>query len=719
MLARGHRQTAASAGAHSGRAACRCAVVVAIWISASGPAQPQSSDLVIYAGDPSKPSLIDQVEDPAERELFSALQNADQVSERQVLATEFVQRFPSSSLIAFAHSLAAKAHIDSGQLDKGIDHGKRSLQILPENITLLVAVANAQMVKGLVDEAEASAKDALEYLARFGRPARYRANQWARIKRDLEASAHFVLGRVAVTRALRKRGAARTAGLGKARESLREAVRLNRRDAIALFLMGVVETELGNRGDALSAFEAAARLKSPVQDRALDQLRRAHRESGANPGSLEQFRSAIRPLRPGPSRRRRQDQADGGGPGSYAGSDGCRDCHEEVFDAWSQTGMARMFRPYSHENVIGNFDGTEFRGRDGELLSRMLIEDGRHYFELSANGGTKRYPVDYTIGSKWQQAYATRLPDGRIHVVPIQYNALHHRWVNFWEVLDAGRSARSRVENFHRMELATSYQIHCSACHTSQVQAEGGLVVPDRITFREAGINCEMCHGPSLEHQRAMRDGSGGAADSPPLRFGSLDHRSYVRVCAQCHMQSGIVQAGRNGELNYSGRQDVFLDTRLQRPYEEFSRTAFYGDGRFRETTFIVESFMRSRCYRQGEAHCGNCHNPHPADAATNPTSLKHRDEPNRMCLQCHGEFGRDPATHTKHEPDAEASQCTVCHMPKIMNSMMFLAATHRIDDVPDAAMTRQFGPEESPNACLACHKGEGLEWLERNLADW
>ncbi len=705
-----------------GRAAFEGLLVTATWLTGAIPAQPQDLDLVIYAGDPSKPTLIDQLEDPDEREAFAALQDAERVSERRALAVRFVERFPRSSLVAFAHSQAAKACIDMGQLDEGLDHAKKSLRILPENSTLLVAVANAQVVKGLIDEAEISAKDALEYLARFGRPSRYKSGEWERIERDLTASAHFVLGRVKATRALRSEGAERAGGLAEARGSLLRSVRLNRKDGIALFLLGMVESELGNRGTALSAFEAAARLAGPVQERALDQLRQAHHRSGANVGSLEQFRSAIRPLRIGQADGNRQVRADGGRAGAYAGSEGCRDCHEQVFDAWSATGMARMFRPYAFENVIGEFgDGTEFRSSEGALLSRMLIEDGRHYFEMPASGGTKRFRVDYTIGSKWQQAYATRLPDGRIHVVPIQYNTLHRKWVNFWEVLDAGRSERSRVENFHRMELSTSYQVHCAPCHTSQVQAEGRLVVPDRITFREAGINCEMCHGPSLEHQRAMRQGKalGGGPGSPPLRFGSLDHQSYVRVCAQCHMQSSIVQTGPRGEINYSGRQESFLEERTQRPYEEFSRTAFYGDGRFRETTFIVESFTRTRCYQKGEAHCGNCHDPHPADATTNPTSLKHREDPNLMCLQCHQSLGQDLAAHTKHPSQAEASRCTACHMPKIMNSMMFLAGTHRIDDIPDAAMTRQFGREESPNACFACHEEESLEWLERNLADW
>ncbi len=689
--------------------------------SAGGPGWAQDLDLVLYAGDPTKRTLIDQIDDPEERDAFQALKDAKDPARKRALAEGFLKRFPRSWLIAFAHSMAAKACIDLNDLQAGLDHGRKSIRILPENSTLLVSLANVQVHLGLLGEAERSAADALVYLERFQRPSLYTEAEWKRIERELTASAHFVLGRVAATRAFRASPGEASSKLAQARQFLHDSIRLHRKDGIALLLLGIVEEALRESAEALSAFEAAARLPGPARERALAKLQQAHQENGGA-ASLEEFRAGIRPLRVEGARSEQSGRSPRDEPGVYAGSEGCRDCHQQVFDDWSKTGMAQMFRPYKYENVIGDFErDTEFRGPAGELLSRMFVKDRQHYFELPAAGGTKEFRVDYTIGSKWQQAYATRLPDGRIHVVPIQYNLLHGRWVNFWEVLDDGPSERSLVRNFHQMKSSTSYQVHCSPCHTSQVQAEGSLIIPERITFRETGINCEMCHGPSRAHEAAMRAGETETpeAGSPPLRFESLDHRAYVDVCAQCHMQSGIVQTGPLGEINYSGKHDRFLNQRTQRPYEEFSRMAFYKDGRFRETTFIGESFMRTQCFRRGQAHCGHCHDPHPGDSETNPTSLKHLDEPNRMCLQCHEPLAQDLSAHTRHAADSDASQCTACHMPKIMNSMMFKAGTHRIDDIPDAAMTERFGRAESPNACLACHEGESTEWLTRSLATW
>lgn len=696
----------------------------AAWIlnSAGLPARGQDLDVVLYAGDPAKPAMIDKIEDAEEREAFLALKAVQDPGRKRELAEEFLQKYPESWLTSFAHAMAAKACVALDDLQAGLAHGQRSLEILPENGSLLVTLANVQVHGGLLDEAEVSATDALEHLRRFQHASIYSKAEWASIRQELQGSAHYVLGRVAATRGLRSNGQRRAEQLSVAQRSLRSALALNRSDGIAALLLGIVEYELGNRDAALASLAEAAQSPGPAQSRALAKLQEIHQSDSPPTESFGEFRASIRALRIDPRWNQEMPGAIGDESGTYAGSESCAACHQEVTEAWSGTGMAKMFRTYAPENVIGDFsENNEFRDASGELLARMLIEDGRHYFELPAGAGRQRFRVDYTIGSKWQQAYATRLPSGRIHVVPIQYNRLHGKWVNFWEILDDGSSERSKVRNFHQMKASTSYQVHCSACHTSQVQAEGAVIAPERMTFREAGVNCEMCHGPSQAHIDAMQQGRevSAAANEPPLRFQDLDHRTYVAACAQCHMQSGVLQPGARGELNYSGRQVAFMTQRLQRPYEEYSRNAFYKDGRFRETTFIVEAFMRSQCFRQGQAHCGHCHDPHPADSQTNPTSLKFRADQDQMCLQCHETLAANVESHTRHAASSEASRCAACHMPAIMNSMMFMAGTHRIDDIPNAAMTEKFGRSDSPNACLACHAEESNAWLASELANW
>ena len=89
------------------------------------------------------------------------------------------------------------------------------------------------------------------------------------------------------------------------------------------------------------------------------------------------------------------------------------------------------------------------------------------------------------------------------------------------------------------------------------------------------------------------------------------------------------------------------------------------------------------------------------------------------MCLQCHVKFANNISAHTHHPASAEASRCVACHMPRIMNSVLFQARTHQIDDIPSAEMTKHFGTEESPNACLLCHSEKDARWVELKLQAW
>lgn len=368
---------------------------------------------------------------------------------------------------------------------------------------------------------------------------------------------------------------------------------------------------------------------------------------------------------------------------AYAGSASCKPCHTEQHKAWEQTGMARMFRPIDPERVIGDFSSAA-----ASSSARMSRSGPNFFIDLRRESGTwDRYRVDYTIGSKWQQAYAARL-GGDIHVLPLQYNRLEKAWINYWATIDPPGSERADSSHFYLGREVTSYQQNCAPCHTSQVRETG---------FAEAGVNCEMCHGPGAAH---------AASKTAVWSFREASNVAYVRVCAQCHAQSAIREP------------QPFPPDYQRRPYVEFSRKAFYRDGRFRETTFIVEAFERSACFRKGQSHCGNCHDVHSADAAANPKSLKYRDDPNRMCLQCHDARLAD-GKHTKHAAASEAGQCVACHMPKVMNSLLFQARTHQIDDRPNAANTARFGQQESPNACLLCHQDRSLQWLTAQLRSW
>src|SRR5207302_9983381 len=91
------------------------------------------------------------------------------------------------------------------------------------------------------------------------------------------------------------------------------------------------------------------------------------------------------------------------------------------------------------------------------------------------------------------------------------------------------------------------------------------------------------------------------------------------------------------------------------------------------------------------------------------------------MCTGCHTQFqdSARAAEHSHHAADSEGSRCVSCHMPRIMDALLFRARCHQIDDIPNAEMTKRFGQEESPNACLLCHTEKNAEWAGQQLSGW
>ena len=661
-------------------------------------------------GRPAPKTIFDEIEDARERRAFRELWDAAPQSQME-LASRFVDQYPRSILLREAYELAARAHVAAGDLAQGLVWARRSLRLMPENPFLLVMVADIAAKQRDLDFAAASARDALRYLEHAEAPSQLPRQQWPQMRDRLRATALFVQGRVAAQREQYK----------EAEQSLLASLTLNPDDTEALYTIGVVRMAVRADEGAARAFSRVAKADGALASAARESLRALYVRLKADttdvgsvrvPPDFDAWQATLNWNPPEPAAAVIRPRE----PGRYAGSQVCRACHARAYANWQSTGMARMFREYRPADVIGDFSGTQVVSGD----ARAVMDGARHFMEIRRgdNNTWVRYPIDYVIGSKWQQAYATKLPDSRLLVFPVQYSRLRSAWVNYWEMVDAPGSPRTDISQFHRAPGDAVYQTSCAPCHTSQLSFAGGAARPALATFREGGINCEMCHGPSLDHVERVKSGAKAAAvaAATPVSFRRLSADRYVAACAQCHAQSAVHDAQAGGAVNMSEHGDPFRTYSFELP-SAFSRKAFYRDGRYRATTFISEAFARSQCFRKGNATCGSCHDPHPPNAAQNPSSLKFGADADAMCVQCHTNVGERPERHTRHRAGTEASRCVSCHMPRIMEAVLFQARSHEIDDIPDAEMTERFGVADSPNACSSCHADRDAAWLRSSLA--
>jgi tetratricopeptide (TPR) repeat protein len=720
-------------------------LVIAALFSPLAPLAGQVIDANITKQNRSSSTIADQISDAAERAAFLTLFKRGSPAQMLQQAKSFLAQFPQSAFLFQAYEVAARASFGLEEYDAGLNYARESLTLLPENPLLLVPVADVEAQRHLNDAAISDARDAIEYLDRFAAPATVAPESWPELKSKLKATANFAQGRALLEKALAlPKGEKRLAMLKDCMASLAEAQMLNPSDLEIAYLFGLAQLASGELQPAAGTFAKIYRANGSLASKARENLHSIYKM--LPPDSHDTFESFVQHTERQDSTSSNNRVAAVGSPSvqtlsHYAGSDSCRGCHSSIYRQWSQTGMSKMLRPYAPQNVIGDFqnknefyleDEAAYRegkvefanGQKRTLFARMVIRDGRHYFDIQqSDGKLHTYPVDYTIGSKFQQAYAAKLPNGEIHVFPIQYSALQKRWVNYWKIIDGAASERADLRSWEKLSAATSYQAICAVCHTSQLRnvKDGGFDVKN-VEFREPGVDCEMCHGPSAQHVADMtaNEPYSKRAIEPPVNFNDLGNRDFIRICSQCHMQSAIRASGPEGELNYSRSGEFFLNN-PSIPFGEFSRIGFYKDGRFRQTTFIVEALQRSQCFKKGKVSCGTCHDPHGHDADSNLTSIKFRDQPDLMCTNCHSQFQNRAslAAHTHHPVDSEGGRCVSCHMPRIMDAVLFRARTHQIDDIPNGDITQRFGGEESPNACLLCHSEKNARWVKQELQAW
>ena len=249
----------------------------------AGSAHAQNTDtLILEYG--RKFTVIDQITDPAERDALLKIYRARTPRAKVDMAEAFLGKYPQSWLLPEVYEIAAKAYIDLGELDRALQDGRASLQILPESPLLLVPLANAEVKLGRTAEAEQSAQEALDYLERFDGPSTVPKKQWPELQQGLKASCYFVLGRVRTSQGVNlQAGEERSRKLLESISLLARARSLNPDDPEIEYLIGLDYLVLGSRNEAAKWMSVVYQSESPPEDLALAKLRTIFGLSRGNP----------------------------------------------------------------------------------------------------------------------------------------------------------------------------------------------------------------------------------------------------------------------------------------------------------------------------------------------------------------------------------------------------------------------------------------------------
>ena len=390
----------------------------------------------------------------------------------------------------------------------------------------------------------------------------------------------------------------------------------------------------------------------------------------------------------------------------YAGSESCKPCHESFFELWSPSRHGKAMQP-----VDGEFLARESLPASGSIevggnIYRVLPEGDSLFIIEQDSGGAllARFPVVWALGGKNVFYFLTPFPGGRLQTLPLAFNVHARKWYN---------NPESGVRHFPNRETQDealdwrhslfTFNTTCHSCHVSQLEKNYNIDDHSYQTlWREPGINCETCHGPSSEHVAIMRRAERQGIELPSPEWGliitsTFSPEQHNSSCSSCHAKmSPLTASYPPGEYFY----DHFNLITLENP-------DYYPDGRDLGENYTYTSWSMNPCKGKSDMHCVTCH------TSSGRYRFALEREANNACLPCHADRVEGIVQHSRHRAEDKVT-CVSCHMPKTM-----FAAMERSDHSmlpPNPAATMAFG---SPNACNLCHTDKPAEWAEKQVSDW
>ena len=353
----------------------------------------------------------------------------------------------------------------------------------------------------------------------------------------------------------------------------------------------------------------------------------------------------------------------------------CKGCHNEIWQTYRETGMARSFYRPAADNTVEDYDaGEPFHHEASDRYYLMTRRDGRYFqrrYQKDSRGretNVLEKEIHFVMGSgNHARSYLHLSQLGKLTQLPLG-----------WYAEDGGRWGMSPGydrPNHDGFQRVVSFD--CMFCHNGYPVLEAGA---DRIgkfpvytgSIPE-GIDCQRCHGPGSAHvEAALSDTtSSGDLESSIVNPAKLPADRRMEVCLQCHLEStsrplpNVIHKYGRGYFSFRPGQ-ALADYALS--FDHAPNTGW--DNKF-EINHSAYRLRQSKCFvESGETMtCTTCHDPH-----RRPSGEESSRKYDEACLSCHESRLQALAAQGGH---SDSSGCTVCHMPQ-----------RRTDDVVHAVMT-------------------------------
>jgi len=343
----------------------------------------------------------------------------------------------------------------------------------------------------------------------------------------------------------------------------------------------------------------------------------------------------------------------------YVGIEACKKCHEDMYNAYMQTGMGMSWG-------LSDLKKSALAGKLGMLLydevnnlyyqpfwkeNQLFIKEFR--IESGDTIFLRTEKLNYIVGSGQHTNSHLISFNGYLHQVPFTFYT-QKQYLDFPPGFEGMANSR-----FSRIIGA-----ECISCHNSYPKQVDGSI--NKYSEIPLGINCERCHGPGELHVKAMEAGfivnTLKEADYTIVNPKRLPHDLLDELCSRCHNQGNSVL--KEGRSFYDFKPGMKVSDVLDVFREQYEND---DDAFWMETH--SERLRKSKCFIKSRNNpdvkplsCIDCHFT---------SSMKHvgsRQTPidtfRQKCLNCHHE-GTVQCKENFGNRNSVGDNCMTCHLVK------------------------------------------------------
>jgi tetratricopeptide (TPR) repeat protein len=354
----------------------------------------------------------------------------------------------------------------------------------------------------------------------------------------------------------------------------------------------------------------------------------------------------------------------------FVGMNTCKQCHQNIYESFINTGMGKSFGQASKSKSSANFTKPGIFDHFSNLHYRAYFQSDSMYiqeYRLKKKDTVyqRTEQVSYIIGSGQHTNSHLQNINGYVHQMPMTFYTQKQQWD-----LPPG------FENGVNTRFTRRIGLECMSCHNGYPVFVMGS--ENKYKAVPGGIDCERCHGPGSIHVQQKMAGNivdtSKQIDYSIVNPAKLPIDLQFDICQRCHLQGNAVLKNNHSFYDYKpGKKlsdyiSVFLP-KFKNADDEFIM-ASHADRLKQSACFIksAEKTAKSKDLKpyKNAMTCITCHNPHVSVRETNPNVF------NDACNSCHKPEGNSTLTCTDKrflqaksgKGPASFLNCVSCHMP-------------------------------------------------------